>query len=180
MPGARASAAPAPLLIMTSKKHNPSPTTATVTFPLSPSFITWGATSSKALKEILTHAMLNIFLKTLRYICIFNYFSTLCWHRHLKSFSVEDKDLLILYTQYHGCWWPGDARSQAINNHGIDLICLEYCSFSTSRLQQFLTWAIELVSVIKQIGLIKRWSFAHDLIISSLLVIKIQTLLLEK
>ena len=23
--------------------------------------------------------------------------------------------------QYHGCWWPGDARSQGINNHDIDL-----------------------------------------------------------
>ena len=34
----------------------------------------------------------------------------------------EDKDLPILHNQYHGCWCPGDARSQGINNHDIDLV----------------------------------------------------------
>ena len=33
-----------------------------------------------------------------------------------------DKKLPILCGQYHGCWCPGDARSQAISNHNIDLV----------------------------------------------------------
>ena len=28
--------------------------------------------------------------------------------------------------QYHGCWWPGDTRSQGINNHCIDTACPKY------------------------------------------------------
>ena len=31
-------------------------------------------------------------------------------------------------SQYHFCWWPGDARSQDISNHNIDLVksrCLD-------------------------------------------------------
>ena len=26
-----------------------------------------------------------------------------------------------VYIQYHGYWWPGDARNQGINSHGIEL-----------------------------------------------------------
>ena len=26
----------------------------------------------------------------------------------------------VLYNQCHGCWWPGDTRSQGISSHGID------------------------------------------------------------
>ena len=33
-----------------------------------------------------------------------------------------DKDLPSLNSQYHGCSWPGDARSQGINNHDIDQV----------------------------------------------------------
>ena len=33
-------------------------------------------------------------------------------------------------SQYHGCWWPGDGRSQTISSHGIDLV-LEYSGIST-------------------------------------------------
>ena len=32
------------------------------------------------------------------------------------------KDLPILHGQYHGCWWPGDARSQGIKKHNIGLV----------------------------------------------------------
>ena len=35
---------------------------------------------------------------------------------------MENKDLLNLRTQYHGCWLSDDARSQGINNHDIDLV----------------------------------------------------------
>ena len=39
----------------------------------------------------------------------------------LKSIFLKDKDILILQSQYHGCWCPVDARSQGISRHGIDL-----------------------------------------------------------
>ena len=77
--------------------------------------------------------MLNLLKKTLRYICILFCFSTMRWHRSLKSFLGEDKDLFTLLSQYHGCWCPGDVRSQGINSHGIDLVLLEWSSFSTRR-----------------------------------------------
>ena len=32
------------------------------------------------------------------------------------------KDTLILHTQNHGCWCPGDARSQGIRNYDVDLL----------------------------------------------------------
>ena len=34
---------------------------------------------------------------------------------------------------YHGCWWPGDARSQTIRKIGIKLVCPEYSGLSTRR-----------------------------------------------
>ena len=40
----------------------------------------------------------------------------------LKFLLEQDKDLPILQNQYHGCWCPGDARSQGISNHDIDLV----------------------------------------------------------
>ena len=33
---------------------------------------------------------------------------------------MDDNGLLILHSQYHGCWCPGDTRSQGICSHGID------------------------------------------------------------
>ena len=48
---------------------------------------------------------------------------------------IKHKDLCILrflHGQSHGCWWPGgDARSQGIISHGIDLVPLQYFSLST-------------------------------------------------
>ena len=34
--------------------------------------------------------------------------------------------LPILHNQYHGCWWPGDARSQGISNHDIYNVELDH------------------------------------------------------
>ena len=51
-------------------------------------------------------------------------FSIISQHRLsrlLKSFTVEDKDLLIMYSQ---CQWPGATRSQGISSQGI--VLLEY------------------------------------------------------
>ena len=54
------------------------------------------------------------------YIYILCNYSTLIWHGYLKSFPMQDQDLHILHRQYHGCWYPGDVRSQGISSHGID------------------------------------------------------------
>ena len=68
----------------------------------------------------LTLYMLNWFEETWKYIGIFCHFLKVGWC--LKSFFMEDIDLFILYSQYHGCWWPGDRWSQVICNHDIDLV----------------------------------------------------------
>ena len=36
--------------------------------------------------------------------------------------TVEDKDLVILYRQYHDYRWPDNARSHGISSDGIDLV----------------------------------------------------------
>ena len=51
---------------------------------------------------------------------IISFFNKYGWLRWLKSFLLEDKDKFILYSQYHGCWWPGAARSQDISSNGTD------------------------------------------------------------
>ena len=71
---------------------------------------------------ILTLYVLNFSEGTLTYICILCHFSTLIWHRYLKSFPKQDQDLHILHSQYHGCWCSGDVRSQGISSHDIDLV----------------------------------------------------------
>ena len=42
----------------------------------------------------------------------------------------KSKDLPVLHSQYHGCWWPGDV----ISSHGINLVVPKYPSLSTSRI----------------------------------------------
>ena len=44
----------------------------------------------------------------------------------MKPSLVEHKDLFVL----HGCWWPGNARSQGISSLGNDLIIWEYSGVS--------------------------------------------------
>ena len=36
--------------------------------------------------------------------------------------NMKDKDPIILYIQYHGCWCPGGSRSQGICSQGFDMI----------------------------------------------------------
>ena len=38
---------------------------------------------------------------------------------------------LILHNQHHGCWWPGDTKSQGISSHSTDH---QYSCFSTKGL----------------------------------------------
>ena len=71
--------------------------------------------------QVLTLYML-IFSDRTKYIYVLCHSSIFVRHRKLKYFLKKDKDLSILHSQYHGCWCPGDARSQGINNHDIDLV----------------------------------------------------------
>ena len=34
------------------------------------------------------------------------------------------KNVLRLYSQYHACWWPGDARSQGIRRCDVNILFL--------------------------------------------------------
>ena len=77
--------------------------------------------------EILTLCVLNCFRKQCIYI-FYNFVLMLKWHRWLKSIVMEDKDLFILHSQYHFCWWPGVPGS-----HRIDLILPEYSGLSNRR-----------------------------------------------
>ena len=66
---------------------------------------------------------------TYKCICIVCHLSTLTWHRQLKYFLVGYKDRFIIYGQHHDCWWTGDARSQGVSSHGIDLVLSGYSGF---------------------------------------------------
>ena len=46
---------------------------------------------------------------------------------------MEDKNLFVLLSQYHGCWWPGDTGSQGISSHDMDLILSEYADVNSRR-----------------------------------------------
>ena len=46
----------------------------------------------------------------------------------------------LFYSLYYCCWWPGNARSQGISSHGIDLVIAEYSGFSTRRDQHPKVW----------------------------------------
>ena len=70
--------------------------------------------------------------ETWKYICIY-LLSMLKRSSLLKSFLQEHKALCILHCQYHGCWNPGDTRSQSISSHSIDLDCPEYAGLSTKK-----------------------------------------------
>ena len=61
----------------------------------------------------------------------FFHFLILKRQRSLKSSLLNDKKLVILHSQYHGCWWPGEARSQGISRHGIDLALTQNIPVST-------------------------------------------------
>ena len=78
-----------------------------------------------------------IFNKDTKYIGYFHHLTFTCLifqkkHTYLFTFLHTDwcdtsswnpsSCITHLHSQYHGCWWPGDARIQGISNHDIDLI----------------------------------------------------------
>ena len=59
-------------------------------------------------------------------------------------------NVMMADSQYHDCWWPGNTRNQGISSKGIDLVCLEYPSFSTKMVN---TLRSEIVAVLSFIFL---------------------------
>ena len=47
-----------------------------------------------------------------------------CWNAPLRVMG--GRDLPVFQRQCHGFWWHGDARSQGISSHGMDLFLAEY------------------------------------------------------
>ena len=84
-----------------------------------------------ALLNSLTIYELNCSEGTSKYISTFYHFSTLRWHKLLKSYLVEVNEAFIAHSQYHGSWWPCNARSLGINSHSIDLVLPEYYGLSS-------------------------------------------------
>ena len=54
-----------------------------------------------------------------------------------------------MHSQYHGGWWPGDARSQGISSNDIDLVIPKYAYFSTRGLNLFVVFLITMESLLK-------------------------------
>ena len=79
---------------------------------------------------------------------IFIHFLILRWCRYLKLFLVEDEDQLIPHSQYHWCWWSGDARSQGISSHDIELGIPVYSTFSSRMVNTSAPWQMAFISCI--------------------------------
>ena len=73
---------------------------------------------------------------------------------------MDNNDIFILqvYGQWHGCWWPGDARSQDIYSHGIDP---EYSILNTRGVND----CIQLVHISTERILVE-WAFVQIIHIS--------------
>ena len=64
-------------------------------------------------------------------------FSTLKWQSYLKSPLVDTKDTLVLYSQHHDCWRPGDTMIQCICRHAISVVIPKYSGFKTETVSTF-------------------------------------------
>ena len=53
---------------------------------------------------------------------LFNYRYWVCAGGWNPSGLMEDRELVTLRSQWYCCWYPGDARSQGISSHGIDIV----------------------------------------------------------
>ena len=67
---------------------------------------------------------------------------------------MKNKDLFILLSKYHGCWWPGSLCRLGISSHGIELVLPEHsiqsawCLLisSMSNILHFIFWYVFLVN----------------------------------
>ena len=83
---------------------------------------------------VMSHCRVGFIFKKHENIFALYILSQQKWHRQLKPILMQNRYPFMLHSLYHGCWWPGDARSQGISSHGIaEHICPAYYSFSTNR-----------------------------------------------
>ena len=54
-----------------------------------------------------------------------------------KALSDGKQEYFIQHCQYHGCWWPGDAKSRGISSHGSDPFRLQYSSLTIRLVKSF-------------------------------------------
>ena len=87
-------------------------------------------------------------------------FAALWWRSYFKSLFLEEKDLFILCSQCHGHWLPGDPRGQGIFSHAINLICLNYSSFSTTGVICWDQWLL-LLTLFNFNPSMYKWSHAQ-------------------
>ena len=86
--------------------------------------------------------MLNWFQETCKYLYILYHVSLLRLVRYLKFCFMDEDHPFMRHSQYRGCWWLGNRRSQVISSYGTDLVCLEYLVFSIRQIEK-LSFKIE-------------------------------------
>ena len=74
----------------------------------------------------------------------------------LRLSCTSSLNLFIPNSKYHGCWWPGDTRSQGISSYCIDLVLRGYSSLNTRGIDievyyDILAYEASTKSVIKSI-----------------------------
>ena len=97
---------------------------------------------------------------------------------------MEDKVLFNLYSQYHGCWYPGDIRSQGMSSHGIDPVSSKWFRSHMVGVNK-----MQVIQVIKKIdysssndtykinillrlqGFLTHWGIVTDICVSRLTII---------
>ena len=57
-----------------------------------------------------------------------------------------DKDSFILFSQFHGCWLPGDARNQGIFKYGIVQVIIVV---SQDKIDLQTIWSVVKVNYLK-------------------------------
>ena len=63
-------------------------------------------------------------------LALFYHFSKLILNVQWKCYHVENKNLFILHSQYHGCCGPGGARGRGISSYDIDLVYPQYTYYA--------------------------------------------------
>ena len=81
-------------------------------------------------------------------ITIYWYFVTFSYTKMTHEVEIlQDLDPFFLQSQYHGCWWPGDTKSQGISSHVIDLIIPQYSICSTRRVKSHQSCTLHISSL---------------------------------
>ena len=60
------------------------------------------------------------------FFCLYKEMCVCIYHSVVVEFHSYRNITFPFYSQYCCCWWPGNARNQVINWHGVKLVCAEY------------------------------------------------------